>query len=63
MQIQQNSYLHVAHTMWLQPSSFSMSERHLGQGLVFAATHNALARSDEEEEEEEEEEEGRVDDS
>jgi hypothetical protein len=45
MHIQQNSYLHFLHVMWLHPPFFSMVELHLGHSLVFAEIQFAVSES------------------
>ena len=43
-QIQQKSWRHCEHEMWLHPPFFSMSLLHLGHGFEFWTTHSALSK-------------------
>ena len=45
MHIQQNSYLHCVHDMWLQPWFFSMRVLHFGQRFVLARIQLAVSDS------------------
>jgi hypothetical protein len=45
MHIQQNSFRHFRHVMWLHPPFFSMVEAHFGHSLVFADIQFAVSES------------------
>jgi hypothetical protein len=43
--IQQNSFLHLRHVMWLHPPFFSIVEPHLGHSFVLADIQLAVSES------------------